>query len=236
MPGMNLGVVCIFIAPASDSSLQRRFQKGLDAIKPLIILPHLRFNYCFYTRGANTPGASNQGSHAAPPPASLPSPEPPREQLPAPRALLLPKNSPPPQASPIKAPPGGADALHGGIWDLGSVQREHPGVLGAPNPCPHGGCWSHLWLGITGNPRLLGRKIPALNWRRRNGCWIFGKKHERKKKNQPLELFGSSQQAQRGFTQRESQEMENESKLGAGEYWESCSIQNKLLQGTCSAS
>lgn len=47
-----------------------RFQKGLDAIKPLIILPHLTFNYCFYTRGANTPGASNQGSHATPPPAS----------------------------------------------------------------------------------------------------------------------------------------------------------------------
>lgn len=44
-----------------------RFQKGLDAIKPLIILPHLTFNYCFYTCGANMPVASNQVSHATPP-------------------------------------------------------------------------------------------------------------------------------------------------------------------------
>lgn len=70
--GINLGVVCIFIALASDSSLQKRFQKGLDAIKPLIILPHLTFNYCFYTCGANMPVASNQVSHATPPAFLLP--------------------------------------------------------------------------------------------------------------------------------------------------------------------
>lgn len=69
---MKLGVVCIFIALASDSSLQKRFQKGLDAIKPLIILPHLTFNYCFYTCGANTPVASNHVSHATPPAFLLP--------------------------------------------------------------------------------------------------------------------------------------------------------------------
>lgn len=44
-----------------------RFRKGLDAIKPLIILPHLTFNYCFYTCRANMPVASNQVSHATPP-------------------------------------------------------------------------------------------------------------------------------------------------------------------------
>lgn len=70
--GINLGVVCIFIALASDSSLQKRFQKGLDAIKPLIILPHLTFNYCFYTCGANMPVASNQVSHTTPPAFLLP--------------------------------------------------------------------------------------------------------------------------------------------------------------------
>lgn len=70
--GINLGVVCIFIALASDSSLQKRFQKGLDAIKPLIILPHLTFNYCFYTCRANMPVASNQVSHATPPAFLLP--------------------------------------------------------------------------------------------------------------------------------------------------------------------
>lgn len=69
---MELGVVCIFIALASDSSLQKRFQKGLDAIKPLIILPHLTFNYCFYTCGANTPVVSNHVSHATPPAFLLP--------------------------------------------------------------------------------------------------------------------------------------------------------------------